>query len=121
MFIANENKLNPIKEKGGSEMKFFKVLAVLVAVALVVPALCVGQAQAAWGTAVVNAVGNGFSSQYIQLTDSTGSNPQVTGWWQLDPAQANQLLATCLTALSNSLLLNVYYEGNIVYTAYALK
>jgi hypothetical protein len=121
MFIANKNKLNPIKQKGEREMKFFKVFAVLVAVALVVPALFVGQAQAAWGTAVINAAGNGWANQYIQLTDSTGTNPAVTGWWQLDPAQANQLLATSLTALSNAMLVNVYYEGNVVFTVYALK
>lgn len=100
-------------------MKSLKGVVLLVAVALLLPVMVV-QAQAGWGTATVNSVGPANGQAYVSLTDTTGGNPSINGFWQLDPTQQNALLATALTAMSTGGKLNIFINsGNVVTIAYA--
>ena len=92
-------------------MKAFKfVMVVLIALCCILPTFAVNEAQATvWAFCWVNQTGQS-DVKYIQLTDYTGTKPEINGtWYVLSDAYggSNQLLATALTAMASCMKVQV--------------
>jgi hypothetical protein len=65
----------------------------------------------------VNSVGVGGTFTYIQLTDSSGTNPYAPGtYFSAEATRAKEMLATALTAISLSKTVLVWLDDVAPYS-----
>jgi hypothetical protein len=109
------------------QMKKKALVGVLLCV-LAVTALFTGTALANWHTVTITSVGATDIGYILTVTDTAGTPafpPNTIFIIQSTLPYANQLLATSLTALANSMNMNIYTtpdsSGGNVYAVYAVK
>lgn len=59
----------------------------------------------------VNATGTGGGNTYVMLTDAAATPAFTSTWFFASAGQANQILATALTALSNGSRVQAIFPG----------
>lgn len=93
-------------------MKALKVVIVLIAVACIMPALIVQEAQAAagWATVYVNKAGQAWDVKYAVCTDATGTMPALNAvYYPLTTTwDASAMLTTALTAMASGMKVQIY-------------
>lgn len=95
-----------------------KAVLVIMAVCMLA-AMGFTSAHAGWYFCTVNRVGNGQGVDYICLTDANTTAAFTARWFVLDSANANQHLATSLTAASLGSQVQVYFPVAGVPPAYS--
>jgi len=87
-----------------------KIASIILTVCLIVT-LGIATAQAGWYTCKLTGAGIGFGgATYVVVTDAATSPAFSNVWAILDPAYANQMLATALTAISNGTNAQMYFD-----------
>jgi hypothetical protein len=101
------------KLTGGDKMKALKVfMAILIAMAVIMP-LTVNQSQAAvWANCFVNQVGgNTGTTGYVMLTDSAAVPTFQNTWFALPAATYTVFTATLLTAMASGQKVRAQVQG----------
>ena len=92
-----------------------KKLGLITLIVLSMVFLFALNASAGWYTCTVNLAGPGFTNTYINLTDTSASPAFTNRWFTAESTQSKEMLATALTAISNSMSVWTYINSSAEY------